>query len=106
MSMGPLGPMGAAGTSYTQRGAEVERTAKDVADQGRAAESSDRGIAAEGVGETDEQEGVGDRDADGRRIWEVNERTVREDAQTEDAKDSPQSRDAGGERGNLLDLSG
>jgi hypothetical protein len=62
---------------------------------------------AAGIGETDgEDHEAEERDADGRRLWEepVNSDGSPQSPQAD--PDAPRSKDASGQRGNLLDLSG
>lgn len=87
MSIGPVfGAANVAGTSAAQRnGTDVERAQQEVTNQGRQVSGQRKAEAAEGVGstETDNNE-THDRDADGRRLWEV-------DAEDENAPDRQQS---------------
>ncbi len=89
-------------------GSETERAQQDKASQQRRIETDKKAEAAAGIGETDgEDHEAEERDADGRRLWEAAEQQEAEDA--DDAQgESPQrqSKDATGESGNLLDLSG
>jgi hypothetical protein len=107
MSVGPLGGVNAsaAGTPLAQtKSSDVERTSQDVGAQSRGAVYERKAESAAGVGETDGQDHqTGERDADGRRPWEIP--PVKQKNPAEDAKSS-QSRDASGESGNLLDLTG
>ena len=61
------------------------------------------------IGQTEEDQQASDRDADGRRLWE--EPAGKQDAESaspDAAADSPprQSKDATGQSGNQLDISG
>ena len=113
MSVGPMGGIAGsvAGSPLAQtQGAEPERARQDAGAQQRRIESDQKADAAAGIGETDgEDHETAERDADGRRLWEE---PPPEGQDTEDAErqpDSPQerlSRDATGQSGNLLDLSG
>jgi len=108
MSVGPLGGLGysAAGTQLAQsKGSDVERTQQDANSQQRQIQSQSKAENAAGIGETDGQDHeAAERDADGRRIWEKTARGKHgeEAADTADR----QSRDATGQSGTLLDLSG
>ena len=108
MSMGPLGSVGGvAGSQLPQaKGTDADLAAKETADQKRANESGARASSAEGIGETSEQQETGDRDADGRRIWEVTESAEAAEDESEPSQEAAPSRDATGQRGNRLDLSG
>ena len=111
MSTGPLSFVGsAAGTSMAQaKGSEVGRAQQEASNQARKVESAQKAEDAAGVGETDQDEEASDRDADGRRIWEVGpdgKRRPKPDPPA-NADDSPrQSKDATGQSGRQLDLSG
>ena len=113
MSLGPLGGIAssAAASPLAQtKGSDLERAEQDATSQARRARSDQKAESAAGIGETDgEDHETAERDADGRRLWEE---PPPEGQDTEDAErqpDSPQerlSRDATGQSGNLLDLSG
>jgi len=112
MSVGPLGGIAgsAAGSPLAQiRGSETERAQQETASQQRRVASDQKAEAAAGIGEADGQDHeTAERDADGRRLWE--ETPKAENAETPDEpSDEPQqrkSKDATGQSGNLLDLSG
>ena len=112
MSMGPLGMIGsAAGSPMAQRtGTDVEKADQETANQSRQAKAEQNAENAAGIGHTEEDSGAQDRDADGRRIWELPEEKQEEatgdEQQSPPQADTPLSRDATGERGNHLDLSG
>ena len=107
-TVGPLGGVNvsAAGVPLAQtKGADAERATQDVGAQQRNTVYEKKAEAAAGIGEADgEDHETNERDADGRRPWEFhpNEQKPGDDP----AKDPPQCRDASGESGNLLDLSG
>ena len=107
MSVGPLtGLIGSlAGTPMAQsKGAEVERAQQDAAAQERRAASDQKADSASGIGQADGQDHeTAERDADGRRLWE---RRPAGHPQREPAPEPPRSKDASGQSGNLLDLSG
>jgi len=112
MSVGPLGGIGgsAAGSPLAQtKGSDVERAEQDASAQQRRVQLDQKADSAAGIGETDgEDHQTGERDADGRRLWEetTQGRSAEEEANPADAPPSQQSRDATGQAGNLLDLSG
>ena len=111
MSTGPLGFVGsAAGTPLAQAsGSEVGRAQQESTNQARKVESAQKAEDAAGVGETDQDEEASDRDADGRRIWEVGpdgKRRMKRLPPSVAEESSPRSKDATGQSGNQLDLSG
>ncbi|HUT12543.1 MAG TPA: hypothetical protein VMY42_18745 [Thermoguttaceae bacterium] len=109
MSIGPLaGIIGsAAGSPLAQtQGSEPERAQQDAAVQQRRTDSDKKAEAAAGIGEANgEDHEAEDRDADGRRLWEPSSEGNAETPKGA-AGPSRQSKDATGESGNLLDLSG
>lgn len=95
----------AAGAPLAQTsGTDVDRTSQEVATAVRKSAYQLKAEAAAGIGETDgENHQSEDRDADGRRPWQ----NMAQDSDTGEEKESPgQSKDATGQAGNLLDLSG
>jgi hypothetical protein len=87
----------------------VERAQQDSSGAERRIQSDRKAEQASGIGETDgEDHETAERDADGRRIWEKrSERTGNDSSDTDaPAREQPLSKDATGQRGNLLDLSG
>jgi len=108
--MGPLGIVGsAAGSQLPQaKGVDSDRAAQDVAAQARKVDGASKAQSAEGVGQTDEQEQASDRDADGRRLWEKTETddTTPAESQPSSERTPTQSKDATGQSGNRLDLTG
>ena len=111
MSVGPLGGLAGtvAGMPLAQtKGTEVERTQQDVRNQQREARNDVRAENAAGIGETDgEDHQPGERDADGRRFWEESPgRKASRTAEPAAGPQEPQSKDATGKTGSLLDLSG
>lgn len=112
MSVGPTGgiPGSAAGSPLAQtKGSEPERAQQDANAQQRRIESDQKAESAAGIGETDgEDHETGERDADGRRLWEEQPEKENAEAAEEDPGPPPQrqSKDATGQSGNLLDLSG
>jgi hypothetical protein len=87
-------------------GADVERARQETTAQQRATATDKKAESAAGIGETDgEEHQTNDRDADGRRIWELEE-AARKKVQAAEAGDAVRlSRDATGQSGNQLDLS-
>ncbi len=107
MSVGPLsGLIGSlAGTPLAQtKGTEIERAQQDAATQERRAVNDQKADSASGIGQPDGQDHeTGQRDADGRRLWE---RQTAGHPHHEPAPEPPRSKDASGQSGSLLDLSG
>jgi hypothetical protein len=108
MSIGPMGGLAgsAAGSPLAQTsGSEVERAEQDAVGQKRRTQMDQKAENAAGIGETNgEDHETEERDADGRRLWEESPPTNQPpDAPDADAR---ASKDASGQRGNLLDLSG
>jgi len=109
MSVGPLVSVAAslAGSSLAQsRGTDVERAEQDAVQLERRVAGEQQAEQAAGIGATDQEHEASERDADGRRLWEG-------DAQRKAAKhaDAPpieerKARDATGQCGTQLDLSG
>jgi hypothetical protein len=99
MSVGPLGNTNA-----------LSGTSQEVNSQARRAASDLKAEFAAGLGEMDADQEAGDRDADGRRPWEIAQRSPEQETQEENANSSEvapvQSKDATGKRGNSLDLLG
>ena len=106
MSVGPLGmASGLAGTTQS-RGNETERSQQDDSVQQRQAKFEKQAESAAGVGETTEDQESGDRDADGRRLCEESAEKESQEGTLEVGTDPTPSKDATGERGTQLDLSG
>jgi hypothetical protein len=110
MSIGPTGGIaaGAAGAPLAQTsGSEVERAQQDAAGQKRQIQMDQKAENAAGIGETNgEDHETEERDADGRRLWEQSAETEQTPESPQADADARQSKDASGQRGNLLDLSG
>jgi hypothetical protein len=110
MSMGPLGGItgSAAGAPLSQtKGSETERTQKDAQAQGRQMDAEQLAERAAGIGQTEQDQESSERDADGRRPWEAPAKRGKQSAAEETAEDVPrQSKDATGQCGNQLDLTG
>lgn len=109
MSVGPLGGIiiSAAGTPMAQaKGTETERTQQESVNQQRQAQGEFRAESAAGIGQTDgEDHEASERDADGRSPWKLPERTQGSSAGPPGAR-PPTSKDATGQSGTQLDLSG
>ncbi|MCC6125659.1 MAG: hypothetical protein IT426_11900 [Pirellulales bacterium] len=109
MSIGSLPAVvaSAAGTPLAQSKAEVERTNVEVGAQQRQVFNALKAESAAGIGETDGQDHeAAERDADGRRLWEAPTGGKKNPPVENPPSTAPQSRDATGQAGNLLDLSG
>ena len=113
MSVGPTGvPGSVAGSPLAQtRGSDVERASQESDGQVRRGQANQKAENAAGIGQTEEDHEATDRDADGRRPWELggqqDSETVTDDSgEPGTSSESGPSRDATGERGSQLDLSG
>jgi hypothetical protein len=107
MNVTPLPPVlvGATGLPVAQtKGSEADRTVQESAQHDRQVQSDAKAETAAGIGTTEEQSASSDRDADGRRLWES--ALPREKESTADDRDPRASRDATGQCGTQLDLSG
>lgn len=109
MSVGPLGGLigSAAGAPLSQTsGSEAERTVREGVAQQRQVDANQKAELAAGIGQTEQDQESSERDADGRRPWESPAKGGKEDKST--AADVPvrQSKDASGQSGNQLDLTG
>ncbi|WP_425615003.1 hypothetical protein NA78x_004890 [Anatilimnocola sp. NA78] len=105
MSIGSLGSVGSfAASSATQRTSDTEKTQTASADKSRADSGVEMTEKAAGIGETQEDTGASDRDADGRRLWEVN---PQQNVDPETANLVPHvAKDPTGAAGGELDLMG
>ncbi|MEE8450742.1 MAG: hypothetical protein V3R99_02475 [Thermoguttaceae bacterium] len=118
MSVGPLGGIAGsvAGSPLAQKhGSEVERAGQENNAQQRRIAADQKADSAAGIGEADgEDHETADRDADGRRLWEGAPDSKDAGEQDADEQGTPKSeepeqrksKDASGQSGNLLDLSG
>src|SRR5438105_3790704 len=110
MSIGFGGITGsAAGAPLSQTaGSETERAQKDSSAQHRQVDGDQRSERAAGIGQTEQDEESSERDADGRRLWEAPaKKHAKEQPGTEDAPADPRkSKDATGQSGTKLDLTG
>ena len=110
MSMVPLGGIlsSVAGGPLSQTaGSETERAQKDSLAHQRSVDANQKAEAAAGIGQTSKDQESSDRDADGRRPWEYPAEA--KTASVEDAASdfsSRQSKDASGQSGTKLDLTG
>ena len=107
MSVGPLGTASSFAGTAQSRGSDVERSQQEDAAHERSVKSGQKAELAAGVGETSEDQESQDRDADGRRLWEnPSGKGPAEPATDANQGDPPVSKDASGDRGTNLDLSG
>jgi hypothetical protein len=108
--MVPLGGVlgSAAGAALSQTaGSEAERTQREGAAQQRQITADQKAELAAGIGQTEQDQESSERDADGRRLWE--KPTPSPDAKKEAepvATIARQSKDATGQSGTQLDLTG
>ena len=107
MSVGPLSSIAGsvAGSQLAQQGADVDRARQAASSQQRGVQSGALSEAAAGIGKTDgEEHEANDRDADGRRAWEL---AANRPAAADTPQELPrQSKDATGQCGTTLDLTG
>ena len=108
MSVGPLGMMGSLAAVPAQaKAGQVDRATNEATRQARETQANERAEEAAGIGHTEEEQQAGERDADGRRLWERTARNHNSSAEATQSSDTPpKSKDASGESGNQLDLSG
>lgn len=108
MSVGPAGIVGSfAGTQMAQsQGPDVERTRGERANQQRQVSSEQQAEKAAGIGATDEDQATEDRDADGRRLWEVDEQAAKDKTSGSPEAEPHGARDPSGNSGSHLDLTG
>jgi hypothetical protein len=108
--MAPLGGLvsSAAGAPLSQTaGSEAERAQKESLAQHRQLDANDKAEQAAGIGQTHEDQESSERDADGRRLWEGSPQGRKKDKASEEPESpSRQSRDATGQSGTQLDLTG
>jgi hypothetical protein len=97
----------AAGAPLAQtKGSEIERFNQDLNAQQRHVQTEKKAEAAAGIGETDDGDlEANERDADGRLPWKRPEDRKKPDDENPESPPPP-SRDATGQSGNQLDLSG
>jgi len=112
MTMAPLGGIvsSAAGAPLSQTaGSEAERAQKEALTQHRQIDADLLAEKAAGIGQTDEDQESSERDADGRRLWEAPAGADKnKDNKNADAAENiaRQSKDATGQSGTQLDLTG
>ncbi|PQO43368.1 hypothetical protein [Blastopirellula marina] len=114
MSIGPTGAAIVSSLSASplaqNASSEVDRNRQEAANQARKADSDQKAVKASGVGDPDESQEAGDRDADGRRLWEVQDEANELLAETEHHEDAPPKNHKGldptGQTGGILDISG
>lgn len=105
MSVGALGGLvgSAAGAPLSQTaGSETERTQRESTTHERTINAADKAEMAAGIGTTEQDQGTDERDADGRRLWELPPDKKKDG----DAHAQRQSKDATGQSGTKLDLTG
>jgi hypothetical protein len=111
MNLTPIPPIvvGAAGAPLAQtKGSELDRATQESAAQQRQVQGEVKAEMAAGIGTTEEDSGASaDRDADGRRPWEAAAQSPDKQQQADPTASGPRvSRDASGQCGRQLDLSG
>ena len=111
MSVGSLGGIisSAAGAPLSQTaGSETERAQKDSLAQSRQVDANQKAEMAAGIGQTEQDQESSERDADGRRLWESQDKSKKEAGHDEESAETSlrQSKDATGQSGTKLDLTG
>jgi hypothetical protein len=107
MSIGSLGIVGSlAGTPLTQKAAEVDKTQRDAADAARQTDAAARAESAQGIGQTEEESEASERDADGRRLWERQQKKPAEQEAAASTSAETHAKDPEGISGGILDLTG
>ena len=107
MSIGSLGIVGSlAGTALTQKAAEVDKIQRDAADAARQTDAAARAESAQGIGQTEEESEASERDADGRRLWERQQKKQTEEEQTASTPPEILAKDPEGISGGVVDLTG
>ena len=110
MSVGPMSGVtgSAAGAPLSQTaGSETERAQKDSSAKQRQVENDAKAEKAAGIGQTEGDEGPAERDADGRRLWEGDQQTGKqEEPPTAETEPPRQAKDPTGQSGSSLDLTG
>ena len=109
MTMVPLGGIigSAAGAPLSQSaGSETERASKEGQNLSRQTNAQELAEQAAGIGQTGEDRESSERDADGRRLWEAPAK--RGVSALDETSEEPTrlSRDATGQCGNQLDVTG
>jgi hypothetical protein len=111
MSIGSLsfGSVGAATPLAQSKGSDVDRSQQESAAQEGQLQNDLKAEQAAGIGQTDgDEHEIEERDADGRRPWELARKRKKPPlAQAPTApEEAPHSRDATGQCGNALDVTG
>lgn len=112
MSIGPSGMVGSfAGSPLSQsKGSDTDQVQNASTNQSREIQMEKNAEKASGIGETERHEEASERDADGRRLWEKKNQKKQspseQDAAQASTQEAPRSRDATGQHGKQLDLSG
>ncbi|UUO08604.1 hypothetical protein M4951_09855 [Blastopirellula sp. J2-11] len=114
MSIGPTGAAIisslAASPLAQNASSEVDQNRQATNNQARKADSDQKAVKASGVGDPEESQEAGDRDADGRRLWEIQDEAEELLAETEYSDDeppkNPKGLDPSGQTGGVLDISG
>jgi len=89
------------------KGSEIERSQHEAGSQQRQVANDAKAESAAGIGAADgEDHATQERDADGRRLWESSSRAKNLPSVDGDEQVLRQSKDASGNRGNQLDLTG
>jgi hypothetical protein len=108
--MVPIGGMlsSAAGAPLSQTaGSETERAQKESLAHRRTVDSDQLAEQSAGIGQTHEDQESSERDADGRRLWENPPESKKVQQTTTDVEcPARQSKDATGQSGTQLDLTG
>jgi hypothetical protein len=92
----------AAGSPLAQtRGSETERIGHEISGQQRQVDTDQNADSAAGIGQTEQDQQTSDRDADGRRIWEVDATDETTKAEATDPPVTPRPSDG---IGTSLDL--
>jgi hypothetical protein len=100
---GALGSAAGAPLSQTA-GSESERLQREAGVERRTADAQNRSEQASGIGQAEQDEQASERDADGRRLWEHQEK---KDAAGDASPEAPRrAKDPTGMSGNSLDLTG
>jgi hypothetical protein len=106
MSVGSLGIVGSlVGTTLAQKSAEMDKIQRDAADASRQTDSAARAESAEGIGQAEEDSRAEERDADGRRLWERNQKDAKEAGDASTLETTP-PKDPEGISGGIIDLTG
>ena len=91
-----------AGSPLAQtRGSETEKAGHDTSGQQRQVDNDKNAEKAAGIGQAEQDQQTSDRDADGRRIWEVDATNETTEAEATDLPVAPRPSDG---TGTTLDL--